>query len=115
MIFVCASIAWGAPQPYALTTLQAIRSLSDAEADKGLTVAFEATVTYYRDYENTLFVEDGGATMFIWDIASPALVPGDRILVRGVTRRSFRPEVNCKEIIFLRHGVRPPPDRKSVV
>jgi diguanylate cyclase (GGDEF)-like protein len=109
MIFVCASIAWGAPQPYALTTLQAIRSLSDAEADKGLTVAFEATVTYYRDYENTLFVEDGGATMFIWDIASPALVPGDRILVRGVTRRSFRPEVNCKEIIFLRHGVRPPP------
>jgi diguanylate cyclase (GGDEF)-like protein len=109
MIFGCASVGWGAPQQYALTTLQAIRGLSDAEADKALPVAFEATVTYYRDYENTLFVEDGGAEIFLWAAKSPALVPGDRILVRGVTHRSFRPEVDCREIVFLHHGARPQP------
>ena len=42
-----------------LTSLRAIHALSNAQASHQLPVSFEATVTYYRDYERTLFVQDG--------------------------------------------------------
>ena len=39
-------VAVSAAAPTPLTTLRAIHALSNAEADKGLPVAFEATVTF---------------------------------------------------------------------
>ena len=36
--------------PVSLTTLRDLRALSNAEADSKIPVAFEATVTYFRDY-----------------------------------------------------------------
>ena len=60
-------------QQRTLTSLAAIRMLTNAEAAGQIPVEFEATVTYYRDYERTLFVQDGDA-----DGALPDRRPGDR-------------------------------------
>ena len=108
IILGSASAAWAA-SPVTLTSLRAIRALPTAEASRRLPVAFEATVTYYRDYENTLFVQDGGAAILVVDAEDTKLVPGDRILVRGNTDADFSPEVRSEKITLLRHGPAPTP------
>ena len=80
IVLGCASAAWAAP-PAPLTTLRAVRVLTNAEASQQLPVAFEATVTYYRGYEKTLFVQDGDAAIYIGYPNDLKLVPGDRVLV----------------------------------
>jgi len=103
-----ASAVWAAP-PAPLTTLQAVHALSNAEANQKLPVAFEATVTYYRGYENTLFVQDGGVASFI--LASPGykLLPGDRVLIKGTTDGSYLPIVRSSSVTVLHHGALPKP------
>jgi diguanylate cyclase (GGDEF)-like protein len=101
-----ASVAWAAgPSP--LTDLRAIAALSNAEADKALPVAFEATVTYSPGYENILFVQDGDAAIFVLAPNGARLAPGDRILVRGKMRASFRPIVVPDSLTVLAHGALP--------
>ena len=75
----------GAAQPAPLTSLRAIQALSNAEADKGLPVVFEATVTYYHKGGYTLFMQDGGVGSYVSPPKNADLVPGDRVLVRGKT------------------------------
>ncbi len=99
---------WAAP-PATLTTLRAVHALTNAEASHKLPVAFEATVTYYRGYENNLFVQDGDTAIYIAAPSDAKLVPGDRILVRGKTQASFNPIVVSESITFLRHGDLPQP------
>jgi diguanylate cyclase (GGDEF)-like protein len=108
ILFACASIAWAAP-PASLTTLRAIHALSNAEASKGMPVAFEATVTYYRGYESTLFVQDGDTAIYVYYPTDLHLVPGDRVLVRGKTQGSFNPIVVADSVTVLRHGALPAP------
>ena len=105
---MCAARVWSAPAP--LTTLSAIHQLSNAEASVAVPVAFEATVTYFRDYEKTLFVQDGDNAIYVQATSQLRLDPGDRILVRGFTRDSFRPIVVGESITFLHHGVLPKPN-----
>jgi diguanylate cyclase (GGDEF)-like protein len=102
-----ASVLWAAaPAPL---TLHAVHSLTNAEANQKLPVAFEATVTYYRGYESTLFVQDGSEASFI--IASPdyKLFPGDRVLIKGTTEGSFLPIVRSSSVTLLHHGALPKP------
>jgi len=77
----------------------------------GIPVAFEATVTYYRGYENNLFVQDGDIPIYVQAPAGLNLVPGDRLLIRGKTQNSFNPVVVGDSFTLLRHGalVRPHP------
>jgi diguanylate cyclase (GGDEF)-like protein len=107
-----ASTAWAAP-PATLTTLRAIHALTNAEARQQLPVAFEATVTYYRGYEHTLFVQDGEAAIYVTYPTDLKLVPGDRVLVRGKTRSSFNPIVRADSVTLVRHGAMPKPKRAS--
>ncbi len=109
IILGLASVAWGAAAPVTLTTLGAIHALSNAEADKGLPVAFEATVTYFNGAIYTLFVQDDGAGIFVGPKPEYKLVPGDRVLIRGKTQGSFRPIVLSDSISVLRHGDLPKP------
>jgi diguanylate cyclase (GGDEF)-like protein len=102
-----AAVSAAAPAP--LTTLRAIHALTNAEADQGLPVAFEATVTYYNGAIYTLFVQDGGAAIYVTPTRNAKLVPGDRILIRGKTHGSFRPVVLSDSISLLRHGDPPKP------
>jgi diguanylate cyclase (GGDEF)-like protein len=109
MVLGCSSAAWGAAAPVALTSVQAVRALSNAEAKQALPVAFEATVTYYRAYENTLFVQDGNSAVYVRNSTYLKLVPGDRILVQGKTHADFSPSVRGDKITLLRHGSVPRP------
>lgn len=110
--FACAPRA-GAESPAPLTTVRAILALTNAEAGKALPVAFEATVTYFRDYEATLFVQDEGAAIYVMATGNPALKPGDRILIKGTTQPSFRTIVASNNIAVLRHGPLPAPVQAS--
>ena len=76
---------------------------------KRLPVEFEATVTYYRDYDTDLFVQDGDSAIYVDYRAGANLVPGDRVLVRGKTQESFRPIVVADDVTVLRHGSLPRP------
>ena len=108
LVLGCAVGARAAP-PATLTTLHAIHGLSHAEAAKGLPVAFEATVTYRRAGETTLFVQDDGEGIYVWANADIKLAPGDRILVRGKAQDSFRPIVTADSVTLLHHGALPTP------
>lgn len=98
-----------AAAPAPLTTLQAIHALTNAEASHLLPVVFEATVTYWRPYEETMFVQEGGVAIYIEATTGARFVPGDRVLIRGTTQPSFRPYVLSGDITLLHHGPVPGP------
>jgi diguanylate cyclase (GGDEF)-like protein len=92
-----------------LTTVRAIRALGNQQASQSLPVAFQATVTYFRSYERTLFLQDDDAAIYVRATTNAKLIPGDRVLVRGVTRGSFRTDVVSDNITLLGHGAVPKP------
>jgi diguanylate cyclase (GGDEF)-like protein len=108
IILGCVSAAAEAgPEP--LKTLRAIHALTNTEAAQKLPVEFEATVNYYRNYERTLFVQDEDAGIYVQLVTPYALLPGDRILIRGTTQSSFRPIIENASITLLHHGTLPAP------
>ena len=102
------SVAWAAG-PAALTTLHAIHALSKADAQKGLPVAFEATVTYYTRTGIDLFVQDGGEAIYVETRPFQDLTLGDRVLVQGKTRDSFHPDVLSSSVTRVHSGTPPVP------
>ena len=98
-----------AAAPAPLTSLVAVSRLTNEQAAQSLPAAFEATVLYYRSYEKTMFVQDGDAAIYVQPTTNLKLVPGDRILIRGTTRPSFRPFVLSSDIALLHHGALPAP------
>ena len=104
VILGCASAACAAPQG-ALTTLHAVRSITDADARQGLPVAFQATVTYYDKSGLDLFVQEDNEALYVQGKPHESLVPGDRVLVRGKTRNSFGTDVISDSVTVIRHGV----------
>lgn len=108
VLVTSASIA-SATAPPTLTSLSAIHKLTNAEASMAVRVAFEATVTYFRGYERTLFVQDGENAIFVQVATNLKLEPGDRIFIRGFMRDSFRPIVISDDLTFLRHDKLPKP------
>ena len=112
LILALAPVAEAA-EPSVLTTLHAIHSLSKADSQKGLPVAFEATVTYYTRSGVDLFVQDGSEAIYVETKPLQDLALGDRVLVRGKTRDSFHPDVLGDTVTRLHHGVLPPPVEAS--
>jgi diguanylate cyclase (GGDEF)-like protein len=107
-IAACSASVHPAPPP-PLSTLHAVHSLSNEEAGRRLPVAFEATVTYFRSYQGTMFVEDGNEALYVEAHTTQPIEPGDRVLVRGITLADFRPGVIGHEITLLHHGNLPTP------
>jgi diguanylate cyclase (GGDEF)-like protein len=103
-----AAVAWAAA-PAPITTLRALSSLSNAQAGKSLPVAFEATVTYYAKGDVDLFVQDGDLAIYVEAPRNANVDPGDRVLVHGITRASYRPDIVADHVTLLRHGSLPPP------
>jgi diguanylate cyclase (GGDEF)-like protein len=101
-----AASAWAVP-PALLTSLHAVHILTNAEANRGFSVAFEATVTYSQPKLSTLFVQEGGEGLYIAGNLNAELLPGDRVLVRGKTQGSLRPIVASKSVMVLHHGQLP--------
>jgi diguanylate cyclase (GGDEF)-like protein len=104
----CIWTAWG-EEPTPLNSLRAIHALSNAEASHQIPVAFAATVTYYRRYERTLFVQDGEYAIYVQPSEPVQLTAGDRVLITGTTHESFRPFVSANSVKLLGHGNLPAP------
>ncbi|HVU48922.1 MAG TPA: GGDEF domain-containing protein [Terracidiphilus sp.] len=107
LAFVLCASAW-ASQP-ALTTLRAVRALTNNEAVNNPPVSFEATVTYYDNIGVDLFVQDGDKAIYVAAYPGLNLLPGDRILIDGTVHPDFRPDVGATHITLLRHGQPPAP------
>jgi len=112
MAFACVAAA-GIAETAPLTTLHAAATLSNAEASKHLPVSFEATVTYFRGYNEDTFVQDGDDAIFVHTKTGLKLIPGDRIRVTGTMRDSFRPYVESSDIVLLGHVALPEPAHPS--
>jgi diguanylate cyclase (GGDEF)-like protein len=114
-VFVLVAIALGnfsparANTPAPLTSVRAVTALSTAQASQGLPVEFQATVTFFRGYQKNLFVQDGKAGTYVKATTDLSLVPGDRVLVKGITRANFGPDVVSSDITLLGHGALPKP------
>ena len=107
-ILGCAMAAMaGAQAP--LTSLRAFHSLTNDEAAKALPVQFEATATYYATGDIDLFVQDGNLATYVEAPRNLVIASGDRVLVHGKTRASFRPDVVADTVAVLRHGSLPAP------
>jgi diguanylate cyclase (GGDEF)-like protein len=99
-------VAWAA-EPGALVSIRAIRSLTKAEIQRGLPVAFQGTITYYNPGDVDLFVQEGGEAVYVQTKQNQNLLPGDRVLVRGKTRASFTVDVVGDSVTVLHHGTLP--------
>jgi diguanylate cyclase (GGDEF)-like protein len=109
-----ALLFWGglatatAATPAPLGTLREIHALTNASAH-AVPVEFQATVTYFRWYEKTLFVQDGNDAIYVQAPTDIRLAPGDRILIKGTVEPSYRPFVLSSQIALLHHGAPPKP------
>ena len=101
--------ALGATVPVALTSLRAVHELSGTEAAKGRPVAFEGTVSYYNKSDIDLFIQDGDLGIYVQTIMGAGIALGDRVLVRGHTRDSFRTDILGDSVTVLNHGTPPKP------
>lgn len=96
-----------------LTSLRSIRALTNEEASRGIPVAFEASVTYYKGGDVDLFVQVGDDAIYVETMPNARLKVGDLVLVTGTTRASFRPEVKGDTVTVVRHGAAPEPVRAT--
>jgi diguanylate cyclase (GGDEF)-like protein len=111
-LFLCiVPIHASAPQP--LDSLRQIHALSNGQADRGVPVAFEATVTHYDPGLLGLWVQDDGLAVYVETGVGTKLVLGDRVMIRGTTQGSFRPIVVSDDVTVLRHGAPPKPEAVS--
>ena len=95
-------------QPTPLASLRVIHALTNAQASHALPVDFEATVTYVRNYQRALFVQDGDSAIYVDWPTQNLLEPGDRVSITGTTKEAFRPIVVAKSVTLLHHGTLPP-------
>jgi diguanylate cyclase (GGDEF)-like protein len=107
VIFLGMSSAGWAADLAPLTNLHAIIALTNAEAREAQPVAFEATVVYFRGYENVMYVQDGDDAIFVLVTSNQPLVGGDRVLVKGTMQASFRPIVVASAVTLLHHRTPP--------
>ncbi len=92
-----------------LTSLRAIRALTDEQVNQGQTVDFQGTVTFLGTNEHLLFVQDGDVAIAVEWTPNNTILPGDRIQIQGKTRLTFRPTVVADSVTLLHHGAVPEP------
>jgi len=107
--FLGGAVSAGGAEAEVLTSLSEIHALTNAQASKGLAVGFEGTVTYYREGDEDLFVQNGDAAVYVRFKPGAGLQTGDRVLINGKTEDSFRPIVAADRVILLRHDAVPDP------
>ena len=109
LALACASLPVLASGERPLGSLRAIHALTNAQASHQLPVSFQATVIYYREYERTLFVQDGDSAIYVQPRDPMHLTAGDRVLIEGTTHESFRPFIAASSIKVLGHESMPKP------
>ncbi|HWT65299.1 MAG TPA: hypothetical protein VN151_04240, partial [Terracidiphilus sp.] len=85
-----ASAVVGVAQASPLTTLRALRQLTNDQARAGLPVDVQGTVTFARSSNHMLFVQEGDSAVAV-EWSGSAVSAGDRVEVKGATQASFTP------------------------
>jgi diguanylate cyclase (GGDEF)-like protein len=109
VVVFCATVGATAQRQGVLSSVRQISQLDAGSASHSLPVDFQATLTYFRPYEQTMFVEDGDAAIFVKATTDAPLAPGDRIRVRGITVSGLRPYVESHDITLAGRGSLPVP------
>lgn len=104
-----AVVSMRAQPPQRITSLSAVHAISNATAARSVPVAFEGTVIYYENGNIDLFVQDGDSAIYVETTPDLRVRTGDRVLVEGITRASFRPEILAQRVTFLHHSTVPAP------
>ncbi|HEX4284172.1 MAG TPA: GGDEF domain-containing protein [Terracidiphilus sp.] len=86
-----------------------MHAISNATAAQSIPVAFEGSVTYYEKGNIDLFVQDRNTAVYVETTPDLQVATGDRVLVEGITRASFRPEILATRVSVVRHGLPPAP------
>jgi signal transduction histidine kinase len=101
-----------------LSTVSAIRALSQDEGARGYPVHVRATVTYVDEIgHGTLFIHDGTLGQFVFPPATGVTIPawaelqrGDLVEIEGRTERGgFAPNIRPSAVRRLGHGAMPRP------
>lgn len=92
-----------------LTRVEQVVALTMEQAAKALPVRLEATITYLEPPDSSMFVESNGHGVYVSFSKDKGLLPGDRVVVSGVTDASFRPEITASDVQFVAHGSLPAP------
>jgi diguanylate cyclase (GGDEF)-like protein len=98
-----------AAEPAPLASVTAVRALSHEQAARQLPVDLQATVTFFRWFQKTLFIQDGDEGVYVTATTDLRLQPGDVIRVRGTTANDFSPFIVSSDISLLSHGKLPEP------
>jgi diguanylate cyclase (GGDEF)-like protein len=108
-IFLGWAAVASAAAPTPTTTVRDLHRLTNAEAAESRPVAFEATVSYYSKGDVDMFVQDGDNAIYVESPRTLNVRPGDRVLVEGKTRASYRPDIVAGKVTYLGHGSLPVP------
>src|SRR5580692_3753478 len=81
-----------------VTSVEAVRQLSAAEAAKGLPVDVTGVVTYSNPAQNDLFIQDGDGWVYVEPDKKYAIAPGSRVEVKGTTGASYSTEIVATSI-----------------
>ncbi|HTW78341.1 MAG TPA: GGDEF domain-containing protein [Terracidiphilus sp.] len=105
-VLVCLALSSAAafPAPATITSLATLHQLTNEQAAQSIPVAFEATVAYYSKGDQDMFVQDGDLAIYVEAPITLDLTPGDRVLVKGITRASFRPDILANSVTRIGHG-----------
>ena len=98
-----------AENPAPLTRVEQVVALTMEQAAKALPVRLEATITFLEPLDSSMFVESNGHGVYVSFSKNKGLLPGDRVVVSGVTDASFRPEITASDVQFVAHGSLPTP------
>src|SRR5579862_454284 len=110
LVLTASASGGSAGEPHSLTTVAAVRALSHQQAAQSLPVDLQATVTYSRSYEGTLFIQEKDSAIYVdQQNRQVHLEPGDVVRVRGTTSDSFTPIITSNNVSLLRHGDLPEP------
>ena len=116
---ILASFGWASPAapttpdteaPRLLTSIDAIRSLSNAEADRAFPVSFEATVTIARPDLGYIFVQDRNTGQFVKTSTNFNVIPGDRVRSKEPPPRAT---TRCSRIQHFRNQPRLGPETRG--
>ena len=95
--------------PETLSTVEQVRRLSPAEAEKGLPVKLRGVVTFHDEGLYSRFIQDDTAGIYLLSLTNlPAFVPGQMLEVEGVTSPGeFAPVVRPTQVKVVGEGALP--------
>ena len=99
--------AQSAPPP--LTSIQAVRHLTAAQAARALPLDVTGVVTYSNPAEGDLFIQQGDGWIYVQPDKKYSIAPGSRVEVKGTTGASYSTQIIASSVQVTGQGTLPQP------